>query len=131
MRIGGRYVVEKVLGSGGMGVVATARYPELQQKVAIKFLRPEHALNTVLNARFMREARLAARVKSEHFVRVFDIGKLPSGVPYLVMELLSGHDLADELVKHGRSRSKPRSTGCCSRWSVSRRFTRSASCIAI
>ncbi|MFO0738044.1 MAG: protein kinase [Labilithrix sp.] len=101
MRIGGRYVVEKVLGSGGMGVVATARYPELQQRVAIKFLRPEHASNAILNARFMREARLAARVKSEHFVRVFDIGKLPNGVPYLVMELLTGHDLADELIAHG------------------------------
>jgi serine/threonine-protein kinase len=101
MRIGGRYVVEKVLGSGGMGVVATAKYPELHQKVAIKFLRPEHASNAILNARFVREARLAARVKSEHFVRVFDIGKLPTGVPYLVMELLTGKDLADELVEHG------------------------------
>ena len=101
MKIGGRYVVDKVLGSGGMGVVATARYPELQQRVAIKFLRPEHASNAILNARFMREARLAARVQSEHFVRVFDIGKLPSGVPYLVMELLGGHDLADELIKNG------------------------------
>jgi len=94
-------VVEKVLGSGGMGVVATARYPELQQKVAIKFLRPEHASNTILSARFTREARLAARVKSEHFVRVYDIGKLPNNVPYLVMELLSGHDLADELIAKG------------------------------
>lgn len=101
MKIGGRYIVDKVLGSGGMGVVATARYPELQQRVAIKFLRPEHASNAVLNARFMREARLAARVKSQHFVRVFDIGKLSTGVPYLVMELLTGHDLADELVKSG------------------------------
>ncbi|MBX3229353.1 MAG: protein kinase [Labilithrix sp.] len=102
MRIGGRYVVEKVLGAGGMGVVATAKYPELQQRVAIKFLRPEHASNEILHARFVREARLAARVKSEHFVRVFDIGKLPTGVPYLVMELLSGHDLADELVANGK-----------------------------
>ena len=104
MRIGGRYVVDKVLGSGGMGVVAVAKYPELHQKVAIKFLRPEHASNTILNARFVREARLAARVKSEHFVRVFDIGKLPNGVPYLVMELLTGKDLADELIEHGPMR---------------------------
>ncbi len=102
MRIGGRYVVDRVLGAGGMGIVATARYPELQQKVAIKFLRPEYATNGILNARFVREARLAAKVKSEHFVRVFDIGKLPTGVPYLVMELLSGRDLGDELAVNGR-----------------------------
>ncbi len=101
MRIGGRYVVDKILGAGGMGVVALARYPELQQKVAIKFLLPMHAANEVLNTRFVREARLAARVKSEHFVRVFDIGKLPNGVPYLVMELLSGRDLSDELDARG------------------------------
>ncbi len=97
MRIGGRYVVDKVLGAGGMGVVASARYPELGQKVAIKFLLPVHASDDVISARFVREARLAARVKSEHFVRVFDIGKLHNGVPYLVMELLSGRDLGDEL----------------------------------
>ena len=107
MRIGGRYVVDKVLGSGGMGVVATARYPELHQRVAIKFLRPQHASNAILNARFVREGRLAARVKSEHFVRVFDIGKLATGVPYLVMELLAGHDLADELIEKERFAVEP------------------------
>jgi serine/threonine-protein kinase len=101
LRIGGRYIVDKVLGAGGMGVVAMARYPELGQKVAIKFLLPQHAASTVLAARFMREARLAAMVKSEHFVRVFDIGRLPSGIPYLVMELLAGRDLGDELAERG------------------------------
>jgi serine/threonine-protein kinase len=101
MRVGGRYVVDRVLGAGGMGVVAMARYPELHQKVAIKFLLPEHSANTTLNARFVREGRIAAQVKSEHFVRVFDIGKLPNGIPYLVMELLAGRDLGDELAADG------------------------------
>ncbi len=100
-RIAGRYIVERVLRSGGMGVVALARYPELEQEVAIKFMKPEYAAHTVLCARFLREARLAARVKSPHFVRVFDFGRVEPGVPYLVMEMLSGRDLADELEKNG------------------------------
>src|SRR5207244_1775179 len=67
-RIGGRYVVERVLGRGGMGLVAEARYPELEQRVAIKFMWPEHAANSVLNARFLREARVAAQVHGPHLV---------------------------------------------------------------
>jgi serine/threonine protein kinase len=100
-RIAGRYVVERVLRAGGMGVVALGRYPELEQEVAIKFMKPEYAAHTVLCARFLREARLAARVKSPHFVRVFDFGRVEPGVPYLVMEMLSGHDLADEIETNG------------------------------
>jgi serine/threonine-protein kinase len=100
-RIGGRYIVERILGMGGMGVVAAGRYPELGQEVAIKFLRPELAANSILSARFLREARLAGRVKSPHFVRVFDLGKLDSGIPFLVMELLTGHDLGSELDARG------------------------------
>jgi serine/threonine-protein kinase len=100
-RIGGRYVVERVLRAGGMGVVAAARYPELEQDVAIKFMRPELAANPVLSARFLREARLAARVKSPHFVHIFDFGRLDSGVPYLVMEMLHGCDLREELENRG------------------------------
>ena len=100
-RICGRYIVERIIGSGGMGFVAVARYPELEQQVAIKFMRPEHAANATLCARFLKEARLAAKVTSLHFVRVFDLGRLDSGVPFLVMELLSGRDLGDELAARG------------------------------
>ena len=59
-RIAGRYVVERVVRSGGMGLVAAGRYPELDQEVAIKFMRPELAVNPILSARFLREARAAA-----------------------------------------------------------------------
>ena len=109
-RVGGRYVVERLLGAGGMGLVAAARYPELEQEVAIKFMLPEHAENAILAARFLREAKLAARVKSAHFVRVFDLGRFEvpraggdegTSVPYLVMELLHGKTLADELAERG------------------------------
>ena len=110
-RIGGRYVVERVLRAGGMGAVVAGRYPELDQEVAIKFMLPELASHEILSVRFLREARLAARVKSPHFVRIFDFGRLgtsgssvnaSSGVPYLVMEMLSGRDLRDELEARGR-----------------------------
>lgn len=98
-RVGGRYLVERVLGMGGMGMVVEARYTELDQQVAIKIMFPEHASNGVLAARFIREAKVAAKVKSPHLVRVTDLGKLDSGVPYLVMEFLSGHDLDHELAR--------------------------------
>jgi serine/threonine protein kinase len=99
--IAGRYRVERVLGKGGMGIVVVGRHPDLDQEVAIKVMFPEHAANGVLAARFMREARVAAKVKSPHLVRVSDVGKLDSGVPYLVMELLAGHDLDHELAHRG------------------------------
>jgi eukaryotic-like serine/threonine-protein kinase len=101
MQIGDRYVVSRILGKGGMGVVALASYAELEQQVAIKLMFPQHAANTTLNARFLREAKLAAKVRSPHLVRVSDVGKLPTGVPYFVMELLSGHDLGVELENRG------------------------------
>jgi eukaryotic-like serine/threonine-protein kinase len=101
MRIAGRYEVSKILGEGGMGVVAQARHTELEQDVAIKFMFPEFLGNEVLSARFAREAKLAAKVQSPHIVRVSDVGRLPSGVPYLVMDLLTGRDLGDELDERG------------------------------
>jgi len=101
MHIAGRYEVIRVLGEGGMGVVVEARHTELEQNVAIKFMFPEFLSNEVLNARFSREAKLAAKVQSPHIVRVSDVGRLPSGVPYLVMDLLSGHDLGAELDERG------------------------------
>ena len=106
-RVGGRYVVSHVLGSGGMGLVASARYPELNQQVAIKFMFPEYAADAALGARFLREARLAANVQSPHLVRVFDVGKLPSGIPYLVMEMLSGRDLGAEVRAQGQFGTTP------------------------
>src|SRR5687768_3525224 len=84
-----------------MGVVASAKHPDLGTRVAIKFLRPEHADDDVVKQRFLREGRLAARVKSSHFVRVIDVGTHVNGVPYLVMEMLAGRDLADELRARG------------------------------
>jgi serine/threonine-protein kinase len=85
-----------------MGVVVAARHLELDQMVAIKFLRPEIAQQHSAAERFRREARAAARIRSPHICRVIDVGSLDSGVPYLVMEYLEGCDLSDELAKRGR-----------------------------
>jgi serine/threonine-protein kinase len=89
----GKYTVEKVLGQGGMGFVVSARHRELHQRVAIKLLLQTHAKDPELVERFLREARAAARLKSEHAVKVLDVGRRRNGSPFIVMELLVGEDL--------------------------------------
>lgn len=92
--IAGKYRVERVLGSGGMGVVVAARHLDLDQPVALKFILP-HALAGKGNIeRFMREARAAVRLKSEHVARVYDVGRDAEDRPFMVLELLEGMDLA-------------------------------------
>src|SRR5262245_10989146 len=68
--LAGKYRVERTLGRGGMGVVVAAWHLELDQRVAIKFLHPELAERPEAAERFRREARAAAKIKSEHVVRV-------------------------------------------------------------
>jgi eukaryotic-like serine/threonine-protein kinase len=92
--LAGKYRVERLLGSGGMGVVALATHLELEQRVAIKLLLPHVAQSQESVERFLREARYAAKIKSEHVVRVLDVARLDSGSPYIVMEFLDGSDLA-------------------------------------
>lgn len=99
--IGGKYRVEQVLGRGGMGVVVAAYHSQLDERVALKFLLPEALMNAEVVARFEREARAAVRIKSEHVVRVTDVGRLASGAPYMVMEYLDGEDLASLLRRAG------------------------------
>lgn len=96
-----KYRVERVLGQGGMGYVVEARHVTLDERVALKFLQPEYAKHPEASARFLREARAAVKIKSEHVARVSDVGTLDSGAPYMVMEFLDGADLADTLKKKG------------------------------
>src|SRR4051812_38881895 len=84
--LAGKYRVERVLGQGGMGVVVAAQHVDLEERVAIKFLLADAPASAV--ERFLREAKAAAKVKSEHVCRVHDVGRLESGEPYLVMEYL-------------------------------------------
>jgi serine/threonine protein kinase len=97
----GKYRVECVLGAGGMGVVVAATHVRLAQRVAIKFLLPHAADDEQTVARFAREGRALARLDSEHIARVIDVGALATGVPYMVLEHLVGHTLADLLNTRG------------------------------
>jgi serine/threonine protein kinase len=99
--LAGKYRVAHVLGVGGMGVVVAAHHIQLDEKVALKFLLPEALGNREAVARFAREARAAAKIKSEHVARVSDVGTLPSGAPYMVMEYLDGGDLAAWIQQRG------------------------------
>ena len=99
--LAGKYEVERVLGSGGMGVVVAAKHLHLGERVAIKFLLQQAAKKAEVKQRFLREARAAVRIKSEHVARVFDVGTLEDGAPYMVMELLEGSDLSTLLKTKG------------------------------
>ncbi len=95
--LAGKYRIERVLGRGGMGVVVSAVHIRLDERVAIKFLLPGALENADATGRFDREARLAAKIKSEYVARVTDVGTLDSGAPYMVMEHLEGSDLGQLL----------------------------------
>src|SRR5690606_26620253 len=97
----GKYVIERVLGQGGMGVVVLASHIALGSKVAIKFLLPEACNHPGAVERFLREARAAVQIQSEHVARVSDVGTLDTGLPYMVMEYLDGNDLSDEILARG------------------------------
>ena len=99
--LAGKYRVERILGIGGMGAVVAAQDIQLDEKVALKFLLPETLGNAEAVARFAREARAAVKIKSEHVARVTDVGTLPNGAPYMVMEYLEGGDLDGWLKKQG------------------------------
>jgi serine/threonine protein kinase len=96
-----KYRIERILGEGGMGHVYAAVHEQLGIRVAIKILSPTLSQNDDAVRRFSREARASVRIQSEHVARVLDVGQLESGAPYMVMEFLSGNDLAHELKQRG------------------------------
>lgn len=100
--LAGRYRVESELGRGGMGVVLAVRHVALGTRMALKVMRPDVAAEPESARRFLREARAAARIESDHVVRVFDVGTLDSGQPYMAMEHLEGMDLGRLLAERGR-----------------------------
>jgi eukaryotic-like serine/threonine-protein kinase len=92
--INGKYLVEKIIGEGGVGVVIAAQNVELGERVALKFLKAEMLERSDVVGRFMHEAKAACSIRSEHSATVFDVGRTSDGVPFLVMELLEGKDLS-------------------------------------
>ena len=99
--LAGKYEVVRELGRGGMGLVLEARHLRLGQNVAVKLLLPEMRFDREVTSRFEREARAAARLTGPHVARVLDVDILADQSPFLVMELLRGRELGEELDERG------------------------------
>ena len=96
----GKYEVTRVLGQGGMGIVFAAHHRVLDGPVALKFLLPSLRERPGSGERFAAEARIARRLTSEHVVRVLDVAAV-DGAPFIVMEYLTGQDLAKVIAARG------------------------------
>ncbi|MGC4094043.1 MAG: protein kinase [Polyangiaceae bacterium] len=96
-----KYRIEELIGTGGIGFVMSATNIGLEERVALKFLRPEFISNEEAVRRFTNEARLAAKLQSPHVTRVLDITSAEGVGPFIVMELLEGRDLNQILYEEG------------------------------
>jgi eukaryotic-like serine/threonine-protein kinase len=99
--VGDKYRIDRMIGRGGMGAVFAATNTAIGKRVALKFLGREAARDPAATVRFQREAQAAGVIESEHIVHVFDAGTSPEGLPFLVMELLTGEDLRARLDREG------------------------------
>src|SRR6185503_3987888 len=96
----GRYEIERLLGRGGMGAVYVARQTDLGRQVVIKVIAGELSSDPTLLERFRREALTAARIDSDHVVKVYEAGRI-DGLPYISMELVDGQSASDLLKRNG------------------------------
>ncbi|MFO0666313.1 MAG: protein kinase [Polyangiaceae bacterium] len=100
--ISARYRIDREIGRGGMGSVYLGSDTVLDRRVAIKVLNSAHLDAPSAIPRFIQEGRVCAQLRSENCVKIFDLGVNERGQPYLVMELLEGRDLAQELRTSGK-----------------------------
>ena len=100
--VGGRYRIDAPLGQGGMGAVYRATHVELDRSVAVKVLMTELVSNETAVDRFLREARICASIGHPNVIDIYDLGRLPDGRPYLVMELLEGRTVGGALLEERR-----------------------------
>ncbi len=105
--IDGKYRIDALHGSGGMGAVYRATQVNLERTVALKVVRGDFLKDAVVTERFKREALAVARLKHPHIVTVYDFGIMPEGGAYLVMEFLEGHTLRAEIQKRERLAPAP------------------------
>src|SRR5687767_9320376 len=100
--IDGKYRIIRLLGEGGMGAVYEGENTRIHRRVAIKILHSNVAEQQEAVQRFEREAQAAGRIGSDHIVEVLDLGTLPNGDRYLVMEYLEGDSLSTRIKARGR-----------------------------
>jgi eukaryotic-like serine/threonine-protein kinase len=97
----GNYSASELLGSGAMGEVYLGVHPEIDRRVAIKVMARDLADLPAMESRFIEEARAISRIKHPNIIDIYDFGRLPTGQPYYIMELLSGRSLALEMERVG------------------------------
>ena len=97
--LGGRFLVIKKIGAGGMGAVYRARQEGMDRDVAVKVLLGDLSENDTVLRRFTLEALAVSRLKHPNTIQIFDYGQTPAGNPYIAMELLEGQTLHDVLRK--------------------------------
>jgi len=100
--VDGRYTIVEQIGEGGMGAVYRAQHQRLGRQVAIKFLHHEFAKHHEALDRFFNEARAAATLGHPNIAESFDMGELASGAPFIVLELLKGCSVHDEVARAGQ-----------------------------
>ncbi|MFO0549273.1 MAG: serine/threonine-protein kinase [Polyangiaceae bacterium] len=100
--IAGKYRVTGELGRGGMASVYEAENVDIGKRVAIKVLAQELTSSTIVVERFLREARAVAAIRSPYICDVYDSGRLEDGRPFLVLELLEGESLYEQMVRLGQ-----------------------------
>ncbi len=99
--LGGKYRILSRIGAGGIGVVYAAEHVTLGSTVAVKVLKGAAASDASEIARLRREARVQVSIEHPNVVRTLDLDQMPDGSLYVVMELLRGHSLAEEMLRDG------------------------------
>ncbi|HEX9103158.1 MAG TPA: serine/threonine-protein kinase, partial [Polyangia bacterium] len=99
--IDGKYLIKRLIGEGGMGLVYEAEHVEIGRRVAVKVLHAMYTRQTEVVARFRSEARAATRIGHPHIIDVFDSGTTVEGAVYFVMEHLVGRDLSQLVEEEG------------------------------
>src|SRR5690242_1986139 len=100
--IDGKYQIVRLIGEGGMGAVYEGLNTRIKRRVAIKLLHSGVAANSEIIQRFEREAQVAGTVGNDHILEILDLGALPSGERYMVMEFLDGETLTQRIKSRGR-----------------------------
>ena len=95
-----RYLLGKRIGDGAMGSVYRSEHVHLGTTVAVKVLHSRFESGSAAETRFLREGQSAGRIEHPNVVRIFDVGRLPDGAPYIVMEHLTGQELSAQLGGH-------------------------------